>query len=124
MIAPSVPRLPSAAGSPGGVKQEADADDEAANASPAVASATEIPFVPSAQRSRAEHVEDDSIVVVGQRRPKKRKRAPKSTKPEEGSEPVEAFDYGAVSNILDDEPEPRLEDASAAKKRKKKQGAY
>ena len=126
VIAPSVPRLPSAATDPGKVGQEgdADADDEAADASRAVAGAAEIPFVPAAQRARAEPVEDDSIVVVGQRRPKKRKRAPKVTKTEQGSEPVEAFDYGAVSNILDDDPEPEVEDASAAKKRKKKQGAY
>ena len=124
VIAPSVPRLPTTAASPDGAMQEAGPDEETADASPAVAGAAEIPFVPAAQRARAEPVEDDSIVVVGQRRAKKRKRAPKGAKNEEGSEPIEAFDYGAVSNILDEEPEPEVEDASAARKRKKKQGVF
>ncbi|KZT64247.1 hypothetical protein DAEQUDRAFT_698972 [Daedalea quercina L-15889] len=124
VIAPSVPRLTSTGSSAPDadkvvVKEEAEG---AADAGPAVADGVELPFVPAAQRGKAETVEDDSIVVVGQRRTRKRKRAPKTAKNEDGPEPVEAFDYGTVSNILDEEAEPEAEDAGA-KKRKKKQGA-
>ncbi|KAH9829634.1 uncharacterized protein C8Q71DRAFT_717962 [Rhodofomes roseus] len=123
VIAPSVPRAPAvkSSGSPG---PDVSMDGgNAADSGPALEGAVEIPFVPAAQRGRPEAVEDDSIVVVGQRRAKKRKRVPKSSKDGDEAEAVEAFDYGAVSNILDEEPEPEPEDGGA-KRRKKKQGAF
>ncbi|KAH9922677.1 uncharacterized protein B0H18DRAFT_1017430 [Fomitopsis serialis] len=128
VIAPSVPAVETS-GSPvpdanKAVKEGADADGEgAADSGPAVEEAVEIPFVPAAQRTRTEAVEDDSIVVVGQRRGKKRKRVAKGAKGD-GAEAVEAFDYGAVSNILDEEPEPDAEDAGAKKRKKKQVAGY
>ncbi|RDB15305.1 Exosome complex exonuclease rrp6 [Hypsizygus marmoreus] len=96
----------------------------------------EMPYVPAAQR-RTTQVVEDSIVVVGQARQKKRKRtksAPEGVEPSlsaEGSGPKKTrqqgngskdepgtFDFSAVPNILDDNP--NTED-SKKKKRQKKQ---
>ncbi|PCH40326.1 hypothetical protein WOLCODRAFT_162269 [Wolfiporia cocos MD-104 SS10] len=89
--------------------------------------AVEIPFVPAAQRQQAPtEIIDDSIVVVGQARQKKRKRAHKGAlqKGKDGTDSQEAaaepFDYGAASNILDEGSEPEQEDSGARKKRHKK----
>jgi exosome complex exonuclease RRP6 len=114
---------------------------------PAHGMQVEVPYVPAAQRATKQIVEvvDDSIVVVGQARQKKRKRAktdtgadgdgdgdaatadsataglrktPKKEKRDEGEE-VEAFDFGAVPNILDDVPND--EDNRVKRKKKQKQ---
>lgn len=97
----------------------------------------EIPFVPAARRNPGETVED-SIVVVGHARQKKRKRTVKTI--HEGplssrssadvafsdihqaknSGPgalEESFDFSGVPNILDDNPD--LEDTKKPKKQKK-----
>jgi len=97
----------------------------------------EIPFVPAARRKPAEMVED-SIVVVGQARQKKRKRAVKTIHEgplssrssadvagrdihqakNSGPDALEeSFDFSGVSNILDDNPD--LEDTKKPKKQKK-----
>ncbi|KAG6879832.1 hypothetical protein C0992_011115 [Termitomyces sp. T32_za158] len=78
---------------------------------------TELPFVPAAQRRVVQIVEDDSVVVVGQARHKKRKRTKPpiedglGTKNQNRTNEVETkddannhelFDFTTVSNILDD----------------------
>jgi exosome complex exonuclease RRP6 len=105
----------------------------------------EVPYVPTAQRTTKQVVEvvDDSIVVVGQARQKKRKRPKtdsgvggdagdeaaedpaslKKTKKQEkrdAQDGEEAFDFSAVPNILDDVP--NSEDMRVKKKKKQKQG--
>ena len=110
--------------------------------------AVEIPFVPTAQRN-ATQIVDDSIVVVGQARQKKRKR-PKATvdeadllhsadilnttktkqesvnpavKDEEPNDVKEKFDFSEVPNILDNNPD--LEESTIKKKKQKnKNGVY
>jgi exosome complex exonuclease RRP6 len=99
----------------------------------------EIPFIPAPQRSIiVPNEEQDTIVVVGQAR-KKRKRpkaspdgvdatSGKKTKVINGAETKdddegEAFDFSAVPNILDDNP--NMGDATKTKKkreRKEKKG--
>lgn len=98
----------------------------------------EIPFIPAPQRSvNVSNEEQDTIVVVGQAR-KKRKRpkagpdgvdatSGKKTKVanvvEAKDEDGEAFDFSAVPNILDDNP--NMGDATKTKKkreRKEKKG--
>ena len=103
----------------------------------------EIPFVPAAQRKPTETVED-AIVVVGQARQKKRKRAVKTThedplSPRPSADAAgsdihqaknsgpdileESFDFSGIPNILDDNPD--LEDTKKPKKQKKhKHGKY
>ena len=98
----------------------------------------EIPYVPAAQRlttiTRAKVEEKDTIVMVGQ---KKRKRAKGGGKAKmevedspspsiDGSKGVSEtnaepapFDFAAVPNILDDNPD--AEDRNRKKKRQKKQ---
>ncbi|KAJ7050877.1 ribonuclease H-like domain-containing protein [Mycena amicta] len=97
----------------------------------------EIPYVPAWQRSTkpVAEVVDDSIVVVGQPRSKKRKRAkgedaegsraPNKLSPSKGDdspppkgdeEDAEAFDFASVPNVLDDGPN---EDGARAKKKRK-----
>ncbi|KAG2131815.1 ribonuclease H-like domain-containing protein [Suillus clintonianus] len=85
----------------------------------------EIPFIPPDQRHRLAPVSDDTIVVVGQARQKKRKRI-KSTvlgKPQTGDQDDtgedEAFDYATVPNLLDDVP-PAPEELDTRKKKKQK----
>ena len=108
----------------------------------------EIPFVPAAQR-KATQTPDDSIVVVGQARQKKRKR-PKATAGDANpshsadilnakntqQEPVnptakdqdpngmgEQFDFSEVPNILDNNPD--LEESTKKKKKQRnKNGVY
>ncbi|KAJ7621619.1 ribonuclease H-like domain-containing protein [Mycena polygramma] len=105
---------------------------------PAHGMQVEVPYVPAAQRTTKQVVEvvDDSIVVVGQARQKKRKRAKadtgvdgeadedssKATKKGKHDAPggdAEAFDFSAVPNILDDVP--NGEDMRIKKKKKQKQ---
>jgi exosome complex exonuclease RRP6 len=94
----------------------------------------EIPYVPASQR-RLQVIEEDSIVVVGQPRPKKRKR-PKaavleseptskegsvdrsSANKDKAQQILEPFDYSTVPNILDDAPGPETEPEMKRKKRK------
>ncbi|KAI0049395.1 hypothetical protein FA95DRAFT_1556869 [Auriscalpium vulgare] len=107
----------------------------------------EIPFVPASQRRSAKvQTEDDTIVVVGQARQKKRKRKQKADAVDDsalGSRPatpapgepaasgqnvgqpkaaqieedVLPFDFASAPNILDDEP---VEDEKKPKKKQKK----
>lgn len=128
VIAPAVPRIVA-------VKKEAVSTDEAvgtAAADPDVLKnegVDELPFVPASQRKQAAEVVDDTIVVVGQPKRKKRKRvAEKATDtldatPAQESkvkhEEVEAFDYGSVSNILDDSSDHERADVPSAKKKQK-----
>ncbi|KAF7318022.1 Exosome complex exonuclease RRP6 [Mycena chlorophos] len=95
----------------------------------------EIPFVPAAQRSTKPVTEvlDDSIVVVGQPRAKKRKRVKsegadgegssskptKKASPQAQTDDPEPFDFSSVPNILDDAPKGD-EDTRVKKKRKGK----
>ncbi|CAK5284338.1 unnamed protein product [Mycena citricolor] len=76
-------------------------------ADPALGMQVEMPYVPPAQRA-IRPVVDESIVVVGQARQKKRKRTKTETggQPDtvEKTEPQEEFDFSAVPNILDDVP--------------------
>jgi exosome complex exonuclease RRP6 len=99
----------------------------------------EIPYIPASQR-KVTQVVDDSIVVVGQARQKKRKRAkitPGGIEPSvsaeasklkeagergvvannESTSNEEPFDFSAVPNILDDNP--NLEDTKKKRKQKK-----
>ena len=100
----------------------------------------EIPFIPAPQRSIKElNEEQDTIVVVGQAR-QKRKRPKanpdgveaisgsageriKKTKVKNGGEARdedgEVFDFSAVPNILDDNP--NMDDGKKKKKREKKE---
>jgi len=94
----------------------------------------EIPFIPLSQRQTAAVV-DDSIVVVGQARQKKRKRERTKTidesiksngKAKEGEmeaegEP-EAFDFSSVPNILDDVPDSENSAKRVKRKKKEKEG--
>lgn len=92
----------------------------------------EMPYIPASQRAIKTHAgstADDAIVVVGQTqtRRKKRKRAPKDTKPSEGtanedkdSEEGEMtpFDFASAPNILDEAP---AAEQSALPRKKAKQ---
>lgn len=87
----------------------------------------EVPFVPAAQRLKREDV-DDSLVVVGQSKQKKRKRtggAEQSTstskKPKSVSGSEEPFDFSSVPNVLDQLPDTQ-EDTRVKKKGKQKKG--
>ena len=96
----------------------------------------EIPFIPPSQRSiKALNEEQDTIVVVGQARQKRKrpKASPdgveatagermkktkvKSNGVEAKDEDGEAFDFSAVPNILDDNP--NLDDGKKKKREKK-----
>lgn len=86
----------------------------------------EIPFIPTDQRQpRLAPVSDDTIVVVGQARQKKRKRIKTTVldKPQTGDQDDmgedEAFDYATVPNLLDDLP-PAPEELDMRKKKKQK----
>ncbi|KAG2340168.1 hypothetical protein BDR05DRAFT_555688 [Suillus weaverae] len=86
----------------------------------------EIPFIPTDQRQlRLAPVSDDTIVVVGQARQKKRKRIKTSVlgKPPTGDQVVtgedEVFDYATVPNLLDDLP-PAPEELDTRKKKKQR----
>lgn len=101
--------------------------DQGSNA----AAQAEIPYIPPTERQPVLDVDpngDDSIVVVGQRQ-KKRKRkdmmhekhdlpvATDSVRPK--ADPVEAFDFDSVPNILDGPPPVAL----PAKKKRREKGA-
>ncbi|KNZ78491.1 Exosome complex exonuclease rrp6 [Termitomyces sp. J132] len=98
----------------------------------------EVPFVPASQRRVVQVTEDDSIVVVGQARQRKRKRTKLTTdglaeasslknehknkdgRAQDDVNNHEPFDFTAVPNILDDNP--NVEDMKQKKqKRQKKQ---
>lgn len=86
----------------------------------------EIPFIPTDQRQpRLAPVSDDTIVVVGQARQKKRRRIkttafgnpPTGDQDDTGED--EVFDYTTVPNLLDDLP-PAPEELDTRKKKKQK----
>ncbi|TFK48707.1 hypothetical protein OE88DRAFT_1663795 [Heliocybe sulcata] len=100
--------------------------ETAAAAEPSVTGQpAEIPFVPPSQRQPKATAEvlDDTIVMVGQARQKKRKRSDKpkaakdKSKEEEAAEP---FDYSTVSNILDEAPDLEEQEPAGKKKRRQK----
>ncbi len=90
----------------------------------------ELPFVPASQRKQAAEPVDDTIVVVGQPKRKKRKRVVEKAADTSDAAPgqessvkeeeVEAFDYASVSNILDDGSDHERAGAPSAKKKKQK----
>jgi exosome complex exonuclease RRP6 len=103
----------------------------------------EIPYVPAAQRStkRVEVVEQDTIVTVGQARQKRKRKAGEGkeqagsgvledgafsdSKPNAKKTPVgavEPFDFAAVPNILDDNPD--MEDRKKKRQRKQNKGKW
>ncbi|KZT11760.1 uncharacterized protein LAESUDRAFT_733747 [Laetiporus sulphureus 93-53] len=114
VIAPTMPKLaaiPSKAGA-----EMVEAVEEAAG-SAQIEGQAEIPFIPAAQRTSAKmETVDDTIVVVGQARAKKRKRAPPRTAAIE----VESFDYSTASNILDEGFDGDAAEEAGTKKQKKK----
>jgi len=86
----------------------------------------EIPFVRSDQRqSQLASIPDDTIVVVGQARQKKRKRTKSkglrdpSTMDGENTAEDEIFDYATMPNILDDVP-PEPEELNTRRKKRQK----
>jgi exosome complex exonuclease RRP6 len=111
---------------------------------PVLGMAVEIPFVPASQRKVTQVIED-SIVVVGQARQKKRKRTKtpmedadpsrsvdslngKKTRQEQGSgtpkdevpsDGGKTFDFSVVPNILDNNPD--LVESPVKKKKQRKQ---
>lgn len=88
--------------------------------------------MPAPQRKQAVESIDDTIVVVGQAKRKKRKRiAEKATstpdavserEPSVKEEVVGAFDYASVSNILDDGSDHERADVPRAKRQKHVKG--
>ncbi|KAF8184172.1 hypothetical protein BJ912DRAFT_975089 [Pholiota molesta] len=103
----------------------------------------EVPYVPAAQRStkRVEVVEQDTIVTVGQARQKRKRKAGEGkeqagsgvledgassdSKPNAKKTPVgavELFDFAAVPNILDDNPD--MEDRKKKRQRKQNKGNF
>ena len=89
--------------------------------------------MPAPQRKQAVESIDDTIVVVGQAKRKKRKRiaekvtsTPDAVSEREPSvkeeEVVEAFDYASVSNILDDGSDHERADVPRAKRQKHVKG--
>jgi exosome complex exonuclease RRP6 len=92
----------------------------------------EIPFIPSNQRqSHFASVPDDTIVLVGQARQKKRKRTKSkvldnsSIRDCENMGEDEVFDYATVPNLLDDvAPAPEGIDTRKKKRQKDAKGTY
>jgi len=125
------------------IAQESTTTEDKAIQDPVLGMEVEIPFVPASQRKPTQVVED-SIVVVGQARQKKRKRTKavvedaaasrsadgsnaKKTRQEVNPMPgggvpsnEEPFDFSAVPNILDNNPDMK-ESAVKAKKKQRKQ---
>lgn len=108
----------------------------------------EIPFVPAEKRNAKTEAIEDTIVVVGQPRQKKRKRVKatdangevtesasssqlskkakkKDPEGEQSEADIEPFDYASAPNLLDESPavDTKL-DSKAAKKGKLKKGTY
>jgi exosome complex exonuclease RRP6 len=98
----------------------------------------EIPFIPAPQRSiNVLNEEQDTIVVVGQARQKRKRpkaspegveaagaageriKKPKVKNGGEARDGGEAFDFSAVPNILDDNP--NMDDGKKKKKREKRE---
>jgi exosome complex exonuclease RRP6 len=106
---------------------EVDIALQAVDAGSASGMQDENPYLPESQRKTTK-ILNDSIVVVGHAKQRKRKRAKTAVNTEsrplaEGSlqemgEP-EPFDFSAVPNILDDIP--NAEDSLLRKKKKQKQ---
>lgn len=97
-----------------------------AEATDGILGQVEIPFIPTDQRQpRLAPVSDDTIVVVGQARQRKRKRIKTTAlgKPPTGDQDDtgedEVFDYATVPNLLDDLP-PTPEELDTRKKKKQK----
>ncbi|KAF9468748.1 hypothetical protein BDZ94DRAFT_1304497 [Collybia nuda] len=134
-----IPSVPQVAVKDGTDSIKSNVDDEAI-----LGMEVEIPYVPASQRNVAQSV-DDSIVVVGQARQRKRKRVKASVTgtglPGEAPSPNlvnqtddilndesasanEPFDFSAVPNILDDNP--NIEDIKKRRKQKKQKtgGAF
>ncbi|KAF8959127.1 hypothetical protein BDZ97DRAFT_1906257 [Flammula alnicola] len=94
----------------------------------------EIPYVPASQRpTKRVEEERDTIVVVGQARQKRKRKEAKgspatedgtnSSKPsvkKEGNASDEPFDFSAIPNILDDNPD--TEDRKKKRQRKQNKG--
>ncbi|ETW81983.1 hypothetical protein HETIRDRAFT_318347 [Heterobasidion irregulare TC 32-1] len=137
-----VPALPDIIGSGARVptSSEATPKDIGVTSSPVLGdlqgAAEEIAFTPASQRQAVQPAVDDSIVVVGQRQ-KKRKRTKKldtdespmpdrtdketkKTQVEDGM--IEVFDYATAPNILDNEPEAKIDRKMQRKKQKTKGG--
>lgn len=124
-------------------EQEKIDANEKSTSEAALGMQVEIPYVAASKRKKAEMVED-SIVVVGQARQKKRKRPKiskdtagagaegsiegsatkksKSGKSQEssGEDVQEPFDFSAVPNILDNNPD--SEETKRRRQRKQKKG--
>ena len=119
------------------VKEDTEAvEEDTSSQGPVLGMEVEIPFVPASQRKTTQVIED-SIVVVGQVRQKKRKRTKvhdgvggsngKKAREEQldgNDQSNEAneqapFDFLVVPNILDDNP--NLEETITKKKKKEKQ---
>ena len=134
-IAPSVPEV---------VHAKREAETSASASVPMVDDESilkmqvEIPYVPAAQRARANAPPvDDTLVVVGQPKKKKRKRAA-AEKAGENDEAgsggagavkeevveVAAFDYATAPNILDDGSDHEVADVRSAKKKRKQHGEF
>ncbi|KAF5315383.1 hypothetical protein D9619_007468 [Psilocybe cf. subviscida] len=122
-----VPVLPTSTPEP-----PANVQAETARFDEATGMQVEIAYMPASQRptkvkAAAELKEPDTIVVVGQARQKRKRKEPKATASgqesksgtpgAEDEDAAEPFDFSAVSNILDDNPD--TEDRK--KKRQKKQ---
>ncbi|KAF7331658.1 Exosome complex exonuclease RRP6 [Mycena kentingensis (nom. inval.)] len=127
-----IPSMPSATPTTAATATTMDDASEPEEAMP-----LEIPYVPAAHRTTkpAAEVVDDSIVVVGQARTKKRKRAktddaetaeeskPRASKKSSPTpQAEEGFDFSSVPNILDDVPNDEETRAKKKKKGKKDRG--
>ena len=95
----------------------------------------EIPYVPAGQRP-TKRIEDerDTIIVVGQARQKRKRKTGEGKEPEASTsrddatssmivpkqDEIEPFDFAAVPNILDDNPD--TEDRKKKRQRKQTKG--
>ncbi|TDL23207.1 hypothetical protein BD410DRAFT_173443 [Rickenella mellea] len=148
VIAPSVPKVLLDATKD---LRDSGGDGKAINSQPVVVPQSppseipeqiEIPFVPASQRQAAPTI-DDTVVVVGQARQKKRKRVKQPTgdqsnestpgpnteatvkkkaktiaQDEPSAEELEPFDYASAPNILDDQSGSRATDVKKSRQRK------
>ncbi|KAK0185739.1 ribonuclease H-like domain-containing protein [Armillaria mellea] len=132
-IAPSVPKRVSIEPQEDVIPMQVDEND-------AIETQAEIPFIPASQRQPREAIED-TLVVVGQARQKKRKRVAladiddgtpgtevtsltkksKSGEGESADQDPEPFDFASVPNVLDQVPAIH-EDNKVKRKGKQKKG--
>lgn len=104
----------------------------------------EIPYVPASQRHSVRTAEEtDTIVVVGQARQKKRKRTkavvsttdatgsehaatekPQNSQAKQDDDVETPFDFNAVPNILDDNPDTEDRKKKRQRKQAAKRGAF